>query len=380
MVQDSVVALTMRHYLSSSTAVRFLGQTQQSFNTNDTNISRVIPPPPAGGTLDYKEVDQEREDLFRIASSFFDELDVTPTAEFWKGGQAYVYKVLDEKTQEIRVLKIAQNQPHSIAAFEREADMLDVVGQAGGYVPAFYANGVIYGRPYILMESVEPHPRGPMFIGDAIDTGLDLAYTVERAHQMCIEHRDITNSNIGIQGSSGRTVLFDFGIGKWDDDRVMSSCTPCYAMPDHLIGLRDKKVAESLPAVYEGKYKHVFGAVDQACIAAVVYMSLTSILPFSTAAMSSTAGASLRKKAEHSRNAAYQRHLFSVAAALDHVEAVIAGAYLPIPDNQYVRRPTVAHGALSDVLRKALHADPKDRYNSVADFRRKLLDVKRCHL
>ena len=181
-----------------------------------------------------------------------------------RGGSGEVYRVVGERRVEDAALKIlARDTDTARARFLREASLL-----ARMDTPAFsrfIAQGEIDGRPYLVMELLEPRPL-PTTDAEVADFLLKLCAGVAALHRMGYVHRDIKPGNILWRRSQGDApcqttggtrscasaspVLIDLGLVKdvmrnadasgtslsIVDGHVAGVGTPGYAAPEQLVG------------------------------------------------------------------------------------------------------------------------------------------------
>ena len=96
------------------------------------------------------------------------------------------------------------------ARFAHEAEMLEKVLPSDGPFPVFYGHGEHEGRPYLVMELLEPFdvPGESNAFGDFFLEALD---AVKALHRKGYIHQDLKPTNMMRRRSDGRLVLIDFG-------------------------------------------------------------------------------------------------------------------------------------------------------------------------
>ena len=169
------------------------------------------------------------------------------------GGFGEVYRVKHIDLDVIRALKLLKSDSReSRARFMRE--VLFVAQQTDSKFPRFYEYGTDDGRPYLIMELLEPRdlPRGEHKISEFM---LSLCETCKELHKQGFVHRDIKPSNILYRPGSRRPILVDFGLLKEIDLSGASlTCelteqhrgvgTSRYAAPEQLAGEAIADVAD----------------------------------------------------------------------------------------------------------------------------------------
>ncbi len=211
------------------------------------------------------------------------------------------------------------------------------------------------GEPYFIMEYVEGMPitawcdAHTLTIPERLQLFLQVFAAVEHAHGRLIVHRDLKPANM-LVADDGSVKLLDFGVAKLlgaqDGDELTTVAqgrpvTPEYASPEQL---RDEPVS---------------AASDVYSLGVVLYELLAGRRPYQAESRSPVAvlraaeGEWPRPSAVATGDAA--RH--SREGTLQRLRARLSGE-------------------LDNVLRKALRADPDERYRSVEQF---AADV-RCYL
>ena len=153
-----------------------------------------------------------------------------------------VYRALDTKLRREVAIKILPqpfaNDPHRIARFQREAELLATLNHPN--IAAVY--GVVDASPSssghvtfaIVLELVEGETlahrivRGPIEVDEAVAIARQVADALEAAHDRGVIHRDLKPANIKIT-PDGRAKVLDFGLAKMadrDSSDVMISESP----------------------------------------------------------------------------------------------------------------------------------------------------------
>lgn len=214
--------------------------------------------------------------------------------------------------------------------FEREADIAATLWHP--HIVGVHDRGDVDGRLWISMDYVdgtdaarllrEQHPDGmpSAEVGELITA---VAEALDYAHARHLLHRDVKPGNVLIahpDTPDRRIMLADFGIARWSDDPSgltatnMTVGTVSYAAPEQLMGTA------------------LDGRADQYALAASAYHLLTGSPPF-----------------QNSNPAiVISQHLSATPPAIGE------------------RKPDLA--GLDPVLAKALAKDPRDRYDTCAEF------------
>ncbi len=104
------------------------------------------------------------------------------------------------------------------------------------------------GRAYIIMELVDSPTlshvvgtEGPLEPARVAEVGIQLARTLQSAHELGIVHRDVKPDNVMVS-ADGRVKLADFGIASLKDDPKITTTglvlgSPAYMAPEQAQGL-----------------------------------------------------------------------------------------------------------------------------------------------
>jgi Tol biopolymer transport system component/predicted Ser/Thr protein kinase len=136
------------------------------------------------------------------------------------GGMGEVWKARDtrlDRTVAVKVLPpqaAASNETRQ--RFEREARAVSALNHP--HICTLYDIGSQDGIDYLVMEYVEGETlaqrlqRGAMALGDALETAIQIAEALDKAHRSGIVHRDLKPGNVML-GPAGVKIL-DFGLAK----------------------------------------------------------------------------------------------------------------------------------------------------------------------
>ena len=132
-----------------------------------------------------------------------------------------VYRARDAKLGRDVAIKILPAvlaaDPERLARFEREARLLAALNHP--HVAAIYgfeASGEVRGLVLELVEGetlAEKLARGPLPLGEALETARQIADALDAAHERGIVHRDLKPANIKIT-PEGAVKVLDFGLAK----------------------------------------------------------------------------------------------------------------------------------------------------------------------
>ncbi len=247
----------------------------------------------------------------------------------WLGGGAFgdVYLAEDSILGEKFALKVSRLSPKEVQVLKDEARVL-----ARLYHPCivrFYNADFIDGRLVMVMEYVEGGSlrhlmdKDPPGVEKAVEIACRVLEGLEYAHKQGVVHRDIKPENI-LLGPQGEVKLTDFGLARFLKKGTISASmagTPVYLPPEG----------------WTGKFTE---RSDIYSLGVVLYEMLTGVQPFT--------GDSL----EEVRKAIFQGRAAPVT--------VINSSVPP---------------SLAQVVGKAMHVNPQERFASAEEFRDALVDV-----
>ncbi|MFJ1753247.1 serine/threonine-protein kinase [Kitasatospora sp. NPDC088134] len=97
------------------------------------------------------------------------------------------------------------------------------------------------GRPWIVMELVDGRALSEVISQDgtltpreAAGVGLQLVAALHRGHQLGVLHRDVKPANVLLEHGTGRVVLLDFGIAKFEGALEITRPGDLIGSPDYL--------------------------------------------------------------------------------------------------------------------------------------------------
>lgn len=263
-----------------------------------------------------------------------------------EGGMGVVYKARDfqlNRTVAVKVLppeKIAD--PDRRERFVREARAASALNHPN--IVAIYDIRSEEGVDFIVMEHVEGRtldeaiPPGGLRVAEALGYGVQIADALARAHAAGILHRDIKPSNVMLTGE-GRVKILDFGLAKLVEPTESASEAPTMARPLTEEGVLVGTAPYMSPEQAEGR--SLDARSDIFSFGAVLYEMVTGRKPFTG----------------DSRVAILSKILNAEPLAPHELAAAIP------PD-------------LEKTILRCLRKDPARRYQTMADLKVALEDLK----
>ncbi|WP_327067342.1 serine/threonine-protein kinase [Kitasatospora sp. NBC_01302] len=97
------------------------------------------------------------------------------------------------------------------------------------------------GRPWIVMELIDGRSLadvvsqdGPLSPREAAEVGTQVLAALHRGHQLGVLHRDVKPANVLLEHGTGRVVLLDFGIAKFEGSSELTRPGDLVGSPDYL--------------------------------------------------------------------------------------------------------------------------------------------------
>jgi hypothetical protein len=97
------------------------------------------------------------------------------------------------------------------------------------------------GRPWIVMELIDGRSLadvisqdGPLAPRTAAEVGAQVLAALHRGHQLGVLHRDVKPANVLLERGTGRAVLLDFGIAKFEGSSELTRPGDLVGSPDYL--------------------------------------------------------------------------------------------------------------------------------------------------
>jgi serine/threonine protein kinase len=256
------------------------------------------------------------------------------------GGMGAVYEALHVemgKHVAVKVLGPAVAAiPGARARFLREAQITSRVRHPN--IVDVTDMGSEGGQTYLVMELLAGEDLahrlarlGPMSERDLADIMLPVCAAVASAHHAGVTHRDLKPQNIflAIHQNGVQTKVLDFGISKGSDLLGAGTLTGTGAMIGTPFYLAPEQILDN---------KSAGPASDQYALGVILYECLTGRRPFEA------------------------ENLFVV------FQSIVAGA----PERPRARRPELSQG-IEEVLLRAMHVNPRHRFESTHELGRALL-------
>ncbi len=265
------------------------------------------------------------------------------------GGMGVVYRAEDTRLRRTVALKFLKEElsrdGHALERFKREAQAASALNHPG--ICTIYDIDSAEGVHFIAMEHIEGKTldhfigRKAIPLKEALDYAVQIADALGKAHAAGIIHRDIKPSNIIVMGD-GRAKILDFGLAKLverrsDSDEAATQST----MPPPLTGEGQIVGTIAYMSPEQASGGQVDARSDVFSFGAMLYEMVTAQRPFVGQASQSLLADILTKE--------------------------------PVPPSSIVGElPFEFERALMRCLRK----DPQRRWQSMADLKVVLQDLK----
>jgi eukaryotic-like serine/threonine-protein kinase len=265
-----------------------------------------------------------------------------------KGGMGEVFLAEDTRLQRRVALKVLPpifaSDPAYRQRFEREAQAIAALNHPN--IVTIHSVEEDGGRLFITMEYVEGKPlselipRGGLPLDRILRIGIDVADAMAAAQQRGITHRDLKPANIVVTGD-GRAKVLDFGLAKLREAELAAAGDQMTRMTRELTG--------------EGKI-----------IGTVAYMSPEQAEGKAVDPRSDifSLGVILHEMATGERP-------FKGDTSVSIISAILKDTPPPITDTN-----PVLPADLARIVRRCLAKDPSRRYQTAADLRNELEDLK----
>ena len=291
-----------------------------------------------------------------------------------RGGSSEVYCVRNKATGEPAALKVLhRTEQRHYERFAREAHCLEELTESaaegvrvtcGRHFPRFYGKGTVAGRPYIVIELLEPLPL-PHADHDVARYLCAVAEGVGYMHIVGIVHRDIKPGNIlwrisdrGCRPATAEPVIIDLGLAKdifrapiapdgglsVVDGKEVGVGTPRYAAPEQFSG------GEATPAMDI----HALGRLAYECFGGKPPRIWSDIIRRAT---SSIPGERYQTAADFIRAVRQRHRVRSIAFSLMGVAlaASLAAAWLSVGGTDGIRWSRLCEDVTTNIVKDVLY-------------------------
>jgi serine/threonine protein kinase len=273
-----------------------------------------------------------------------------------RGGQATVYKAVDQSNGAVVAVKLIHGGPFADAAaqqrLQREIIALKALSHPG--IVCFIANGqTADGHDYLVMNHVEgrsldelwqlpgPPADSPVDPAALLKLFIRICQAVGAAHRSGITHRDLSPSNIRID-TAGEPHILDFGLARSAFDPFVFAGQPTASITNQFVG----KIAYASPEQAGGTPDAIDIRTDVYALGIILYQILTGgQFPYKVEGSTievlnniihaqPTPPSKLRAdgQARHSPTRAIKSHLPEVNQT---IEAIVLKALEKDPDRRY---------------------------------------------
>jgi Tol biopolymer transport system component len=264
------------------------------------------------------------------------------------GGMGEVYKSRDtrlDRTVAVKILNPAfAADPQLRERFDREARAISQFDHP--HICALHDVGEQNGTAYLVMQYLEGESladrlaNGPLPIGQALTTAVEIASALDRAHRAGIVHRDLKPGNIMLTKSGAK--LLDFGLAKSRAAVVASAgatlapTTPNLTFEGAILGTFQYMAPEQIEGREADARSDIFA------FGAVLYEMVTG-----SRAFSGKTHASL-------------------------ISSILKDEPRPVTELQPLTPPLLDH-----IVSRCLAKDPDERWQDAGDLTRELLWISR---
>jgi serine/threonine protein kinase len=200
------------------------------------------------------------------------------------GGQAVVYKAVQEATKRIVALKVLLQGPQTTLRaqyrFEREVDLAASLRHPN--IVTIYDSGIAKGQYYFAMEYIIGKPLDEyvqsekLSLRKTMELFNKVCSAVAYAHQRGVIHRDLKPGNILVD-AEGEPHILDFGLAKLiDDAELTTSEVEMVSIPGKVIGT----LAFMSPEQASAQPGTVDVRTDVYSIGIILYKILTGNFPY----------------------------------------------------------------------------------------------------
>jgi eukaryotic-like serine/threonine-protein kinase len=177
-------------------------------------------------------------------------------ARLGRGGMGVVWQATDELLgRRVAVKELPLDETLSAAEARRQREL--TLREARAVAQLSHPHVIVVHdvveheeRPYIVMELIDGSSladliasAGPVDAAEAARIGVGLLSALRTAHEAGVLHRDIKPANVLLESGTGRVVLTDFGIARFDGAATLTETggfvgSPEYTAPERMSGAR----------------------------------------------------------------------------------------------------------------------------------------------
>ena len=266
-----------------------------------------------------------------------------------EGGMGEVYAAEDTRLHRRIALKVLPRllagDPERRLRFEREAQAIAALNHPN--IVTIHSVEEADGTPFLTMEMVEGKPltdvipRGGLPLPELLKIGIAISDAIAAAQQRGITHRDLKPANVMVT-AEGRVKVLDFGVAKLRDLEIAAAGDDLTRSPTHQLtgeGRIIGTVAYMSPEQAEGK--PVDPRSDIFAVGVLLHEMATGDRPFKG-----------------------DTNVSIISSILKDNPAPVTDLNPRLPAD------------LARIIRRCLAKDPGRRYQTAADLRNELEDLK----
>jgi len=272
-------------------------------------------------------------------------------------GIVFVGKRADKEFEQsvaIKILKQGLSSEYLVKRFQNERQTLANL-QHPNIAKLFDGGKTEEGLPYLVMEYIDGVPiteycvEEKLSIPEILKLFTTVCNAIQYAHQNLVVHRDIKPGNI-LVNREGRPKLLDFGVAKLLDQDTSSTkedltktgtwhLTPEYASPEQIKGIG------------------ITTSSDTYSLGILLYQLLTGETPYKIYNSSPLAISKILDESKISLPSENVKNITGESENEDKTKPV---------NNIFLHKQL--RGDLDNIVMKAMHKDPNQRYSSVKEF------------